>query len=166
MVSTPPSRITLVFTPQLAPQHRESKHKVYPCGECTRVLCSQQALDQHTLDKHHTLESRFCDLEFFTWPGIHLQDDMAVQMVSALFRTTVMLMRQLLPQSQEFKNTYPCEKCNKVLCSQLALDQHTSDKHSAIESRHCDCEFPTCPGIHSQDDKGERMVSTFFTASS
>ncbi|KIK81504.1 hypothetical protein PAXRUDRAFT_832802 [Paxillus rubicundulus Ve08.2h10] len=102
-------------------QHREDKHSSrFCCDTCDSVFRSQHALDQHETDKHPLFECLYCEREFTTEQGRLAHE--------------------------EAKHSYRCDKCDSVLRSQQALDQHETDKHPLFECLYCEREFTTDQG--------------------
>ncbi|KIJ14572.1 hypothetical protein PAXINDRAFT_100051 [Paxillus involutus ATCC 200175] len=102
-------------------QHMEVKHSPqYCCDTCDSVFRSQQALDQHETDKHPVFECLYCEREFTTEKGRLAHE--------------------------EAKHSFCCDKCDRVLHSQDALDQHDTDKHPLFECLYCEREFTTDQG--------------------
>ncbi|KAF8838955.1 hypothetical protein BDN67DRAFT_970845, partial [Paxillus ammoniavirescens] len=99
--------------------HEEARHS-FCCGKCGTVLRSQDALDQHETDKHTVFACLYCEREFTTDQGRLAHE--------------------------EAEHSYCCDKCDSVLRSQDALDQHETDKHPLFACLYCEREFTSDQG--------------------
>lgn len=133
------SRIAHVVHPT-ALQHKETKH-TYPCGSCSRVLYSQQALDQHVEDSHYAFECRFCDRGFTTDNG-RLAHEAAKHppLFECEYCDRDFTTDEGRLSHQRAKHTFECHYCDREFNSEDARQQHEDAKH-VFECRHCDREF-------------------------
>ena len=123
-----------------ASQHRESKH-AYCCERCSKVLNSQQALEQHIRDKHSFFECRFCDREFTTAQGRDAHEDAKHSTFECNYCDREFNSEQAREQHEDAQHsTFECRYCNREFNSEQAREQHEDAKHT-FECRYCDRKF-------------------------
>ena len=108
-------------------QHREAKHHdtcpPISCAKCNKGFMSQEALDQHTRDKHSFIECRYCDREFTTELGRDAHE------------------KAIHPP------TFECEHCDREFKTDEGRLAHQEKKHPPMfECEYCDREFKTDAG--------------------
>lgn len=122
----------------VSPQHRDSKH-AYPCGKCSRVLHSQQALDQHTADSHDAFECRYCDRTFTTDNGRSAHEKAKHPMFECHFCDREFATEHGRDTHEEAKH-FECHFCDREFNSEEARQQHEDAKHT-FECHFCDRTF-------------------------
>ncbi|KAI9460786.1 hypothetical protein HD554DRAFT_2132277 [Boletus coccyginus] len=148
MVSTLfPRKLMMLTRPPTLYQHRESK--VHPrsghsCGTCGKVFASQQALDQHSGDKHsNSFECQYCDRMFTTAQGRDAHEEAQHPTFECHYCDCEFGTEKAREQHEEAKHptSFECHYCYSKFGSEEARGQHEDAKHGAIECLHCDRKF-------------------------
>ena len=154
-----------MFARQLFLQRQESKPS-YPCGECNKVLSSQQALDQHTLDKHYKFKCAYCKDRFATnddrlshEEAIHL---IVYMLVDCRYCDREFNSEEDLRQHEDAKHRFECRYCGQEFATGKGRDTHEEAKHPTFECQHCDREFYSKDGLHRHEDATHRKNVACF----
>ena len=140
----------MLTRPPILYQHRESTihARSCSCGTCGKAFASQQALDQHTRDKHSKLfECQHCDREFTTAQGRDAHEEAQHPTFECHYCDREFGSEQAREQHEEAKHpsptTFECHYCDREFGSEEAREQHEEAKHPTFECHYCDCEFWT-----------------------